>query len=293
MGMDIRTLLNKSKWLCLLALLFCVCAKLPENYCGDNNHFDPNTHFCFNDSETIERCGVNKLDYDPINQFCDGGNVHGRCDSGEWDEWLVTTVATCNAPGVERRNCNTGSGYETRPKAPLCVNGILENVQGSLIGWNNPFSSQSVVNTSAYPSNITLNASNSLVVTPLSAADGSAAWDLQLAQGGFNHVAGSQNAVVYEVTIAGYTTGGPVNFALTVQRDGTINGGNWSVYCFVNIDGIVNGNGFVTVDGNFERTFSLLQSDDLDSDPHARFAINFAFPENGILTITTLSIRGL
>jgi len=95
-----------------LTLLFCVCAELPKDFCGDNNHFDPQNQFCFGGYQTIDKCGGDK-EYDPINQFCDGGNVHGRCDSGEWDEWVELIAPTCITPGTKRRRCKTGGGYET------------------------------------------------------------------------------------------------------------------------------------------------------------------------------------
>jgi len=75
-----KSLLNKSsKCFYLLALIFCVCNKVPNN-CSDHNSYDPNTQFCF-ENEPIDKCGGS--DFNPVTQGCINDTVQYRCENGE------------------------------------------------------------------------------------------------------------------------------------------------------------------------------------------------------------------
>jgi len=246
----INILLSKLKPLCLFAaLLLCVCAELPKDYCGDNNHFDPNTHFCFEESETIKRCGGDK-EYNPINEACDAD---------------INKVFFVRSPEY-------------------------------LIGWSNPFSDSLVRNT-MWSRNITLNEHNRLVIFPLANADANRSWELQLLQKGFNHnhiVGANAGTHIYEVIISGFTTDGSVSFNLDLGSLELVecppSSEEDECYDYTNY---AYSSGVTTVDGVFNDVpFTMLQGEHL-SDPDADFTIAFAYPGNGTLTLTALSIRKL
>jgi len=222
------------------------------------------------------------------------------CHTHTWGNWSVTKSPTCTTPGEETRTCTQNSSHiETRPIAQLtgaqCVSNYFVSSSANQIGWTNPFSSQPIIvkNPTVPSEHITLNASNRLVITPLTGSS-MMPWDLQLVQNGFNHIAGSQySEPIYEVTIAGSTTS-PVRIGVNIQGDETP---EYVHYAFSfdpdcpKYDELFDTPCVIVPAGDFTKTFYILQ-DLLGSDPAAQFALSLSFRGNsGILTITTFSIR--
>jgi len=208
-----------------------------------------------------------------------------------WGDWVTTKPASCTEPGVQTRVCTQDNSHtETEPIPQLSgADCAFVSVPGSQIGWTNPFTSSHVENP-MNSENITLNAANRLVIAPLANPQNPNPWDLQLLQKGFNHTAISLPGIqpVYEVTITGSVTGNPVRFVMSVQGNASKDYANYA-FSFNPLDGQSFTNE-ITVSGNFERTFTMMQGENAASDPAAELAMNLSFTGNGTLTINSFSI---
>jgi uncharacterized repeat protein (TIGR02543 family) len=80
-GKILICLTKHSKWLCLLALAFCVCTDAPE-YCGPGRQLNAHTEFCF-DGEVYQKCGGN--DYNPYTEFCYNRVRYQLCNGHEYN----------------------------------------------------------------------------------------------------------------------------------------------------------------------------------------------------------------
>jgi uncharacterized protein (TIGR02145 family)/uncharacterized repeat protein (TIGR02543 family) len=101
--------LNKSYWLlCLLTLLLCVCADVPE-HCSDHNPCNPSTQFCY-EGKAVDKCGGK--DYDPSKQGCCGGKGYDLSTQGCYsgvirsDANTLTVNITSTSGGTVSRNPN-------------------------------------------------------------------------------------------------------------------------------------------------------------------------------------------
>jgi len=74
--------LKMYKYLCFIALLFCVCTQTPDN-CGDYERVDYKTEFCY-DGKAVPKCAGNK--YNPAVEKCadDGSKVEEKCINGKY-----------------------------------------------------------------------------------------------------------------------------------------------------------------------------------------------------------------
>ncbi|MDR0330184.1 MAG: hypothetical protein LBH93_00530 [Chitinispirillales bacterium] len=86
--------------------------------CGGKSgkSYNPKTHFCYNDSEIIAKCGGKE--YDPETQVCESGAVWGKCAGQGYNP----ASHFCHAESEIVAKCG---GKEYDPEAMLCEDGAV------------------------------------------------------------------------------------------------------------------------------------------------------------------------
>ncbi|GBU21606.1 hypothetical protein R80B4_01502 [Fibrobacteres bacterium R8-0-B4] len=201
-----------------------------------------------------------------------------------WGTTIAITTALKNSHGFDFKIADqNGSATFTITKIELTKDAsstpsTFTSASPSTIGWTNPYSTASVVNSSSskFAGQIVLNSSNRIEVSASTAEK--EAYDIQLAQSKFNYsYIGNTNTYILKIT--GTVTGGTVTFNAGVQSDD----GEYTTYLFSSIDQELRV-------GTVNEQFLLYHTGATDRDPNARFYIDFGFPGNGKLVITSLEI---
>jgi hypothetical protein len=149
----------------------------------------------------------------------------------------------------------------------------------SQIGWTNAYSAMPVTNSSSFPTQITLNASNRLVIAGRTGVMDP--WDIQIGQSGFNYTPTGASMFItsYLVTISGNVTGGSVTFNMGIQYDGS----PYTTYVLSEAETIPN--------GTFTRTIELWNVPDFNSiNSSAKLYMNLGYSGNGTMTINSLQV---